>query len=82
MYRFDTVDGLDNMLIGSLGADTLVPGGDPDTRTFFHHGDKLTVNTRTGAADYEPIKPGDMFHSRISLRFHQWFGKGLVRPVA
>jgi len=81
MYKFNNVSGLDTFLLESLGVDLLLPSGSNDQVIFFHDGDKLTVNLTTGELCWEPIEPGKMSTSKLSLRFHQWWGKGLISKV-
>ena len=78
MYKFHNVDKLEDFLLESVGTDMLIPSCEKDTICFFHNGDKMTINTVTGDMVWEPICPGKMFTSRLSLLFHKWFGKGII----
>lgn len=81
MYRFRNIQGLEDFLLETLDEKFIIPSSNSEEIVFFHNGDKMTVNTNTGVIDWEPIKPGDMFTSKLSLRFHQWFGKGIIIVV-
>lgn len=78
MYKFRNVQDLETFLLDSLGVDLIIPSAAPDEITFFSNGDKMTVNTSIGKLLWEPIKPGDMFTSKLSVRFHSWWGKGII----
>ena len=84
MYQFRNIDNIENFLLDTLGVDLIVPSR-PESENeivFFQNGDKMTVNTATGEMMWEPLKPGDMFTSKLSLRLHQWFSKGLIIPMS
>lgn len=80
MYKFQHVPDVEELLLNSLGVDLILesPG---DNLVYFHNGDKMTVNTATGEMCWEPIEPGSMSTSKLALRFHQWWGKGLIREL-
>lgn len=81
MYKFRDTQGLEDFLLDTLGVEFLIPSSNPGEVAYFHNGDKMTVNVETGEIDWEPISPGNMFTSRLSLRFHQWFGKGIIETI-
>lgn len=79
MYEFTNIENLEEFLIESLGTEMIVLPYKAEETVFFHNGDKMTINTLTGSMIWEPIKPGCMSSSRLSMRFHQWFGKGIIK---
>lgn len=81
MYKFrnmQSIGNIEDFMLSYIGIDLLIPSQGPDELTFFHNGDKLTVNTKTGKLLWEPLKPGEMATSKLSMRIHQWFGKGII----
>ena len=81
MWKFQQTETLEDLLLSNLGDELIIPGGTDEQVIFFHNGDRLTVDLKTGITEWEPIKPGEFGSSRLSMRFHQWFGKGLIRPM-
>lgn len=81
MYKFKNVNNVEDFLLETLGADLIIPSESKDEIVFFHNGDKMTVNTITGNMLWEPLKPGGIFTSKLSLRIHQWFSKEIIVPV-
>ena len=55
--------------------------GEGNTVRFTHNGDDMAIELDTGIVHWEPLKPGDISSSKLSMRLHQWFGKGLIRPL-
>lgn len=80
MYKFREANGIEDFLLNSLGVDLIIPSSEPEI-VFFQNGDKMTVNVETGELIWEPIQPGEMFTSKLSLRIHQWFSKGIIVPM-
>lgn len=79
-FRFNT-DDVEDFVLNQLGVDLLIKSNNPDEIVFFSNGDRMTINPKEKTMDWEPIKPGEMFTSRLSLRLHQWFGKGHISPI-
>lgn len=79
VYRLCYIGNIKDFLLQYLESDLLIPSLNDNELTFFKDGDKLAVNLDDGLIQYEPLNPHDMFHSKITMRFHQWLGKGLVR---
>jgi len=81
-YKFKNIENLESFLIDkSLGIDLLVPSGEENCLAFFHNGDKMMVNTKTGKLEWDPLNPGEAFSSKLSLRFHEWFSKGFIELI-
>lgn len=81
-YKFrDTINDLETFLLCNLGPELLIPSSNSDEAIFFQNGDKMTINLITREMVWEPIKPGEMFNSKLSLRLHHWFGKGIITPI-
>ncbi len=74
---------VESFVLEKLGTDLLVPKASPnsDEAVYFQNGDKMTINLKTGMLLWEPMTPGKMFTSRLSMRLHQWFGKGWLKPL-
>ena len=70
-----------NFLSSQIPDEILLDDPRPDTLVYFHGGDKMTINTHDMTIEWEPLRPGEMFNSTLALRFHQWFDKGLIRPM-
>lgn len=81
MYKFKEVNGLREFLIKHLGEELIIQSQLKNEISFFQNGDKMTINTETGEMNWEPINPGKMFTSKLSLRIHQWFANGTIYPV-
>lgn len=81
MFKFRNVRNLEDFLMKSCGKELRIPSASENEVILFHNGDKMTVNLETGELEWEPVIPGEMFTSRLSLRLHQWFGKGIIVPV-
>lgn len=81
MYQFREVNGIREFLIKRLGEDLIIPSPFENVISFFQNGDQLNVNTETGVMTWEPLKPGEMFTSKLSLRVHQWFANGTIRII-
>lgn len=82
MYKFRETSGIEDFLLNSLGIDLVIPSFSKEEIVFFHNGDKMTVNTETGELVWEPVYPGEMFTSKLSMRIHQWFSKGIIVSVS
>lgn len=82
MYKFRETGGVEDFLLNSLGVDLIVPSSSETEIVFFQNGDKMTVNTETGELVWEPIQPGEAFTSKLSMRIHQWFSKGIIVPMS
>ena len=78
MYKFHNVDNLENFLLVNVGIDLVVPPYENNTICFSHNGDNMTINTVTGNMLWEPISPGKIFTSKLSLLLHRWFNKGII----
>lgn len=80
MWQFRNPGEVEDVLLNSIGTDYIIPGGSNDQTVFFHNGDKLTVDMKTGVAEWEPITPGSITSSKLAMRVHQWFAKGIITP--
>lgn len=81
MWKFKNTQGLENFLLTTLGTDMQLPSADENKMVFFQNGDKMTIDLFTGDLLWEPIAPGTMFTSKLSLRLHQWYSMGLIIPI-
>ena len=84
-FKFRNPETVEDTLLTSLDTKLIIPNdhkADPDEVTYFANGDRLTINMRTGEGIYDPVNAGSMCNSRISMKFHQWFGKGIIIEVA
>lgn len=81
MFKFRNVQNLEDFLMKSCGKELTIPSASKNEVVLFQNGDKMTVNLETGELQWEPVIPGEAFTSRLSLRLHQWFGKGIIIPV-
>lgn len=83
-FKFNERINVEEFLLESLGDSLIIPNHDfdgPDVVTFFHNGDIMKVDVKSGVLDWDTIHPGELGGSRLSLRIHQWFGKGIIIPV-
>lgn len=80
-WKFNSVSNLEDLLLNSIELELLLPSTSPGVLKYFHNGDKMTINLTTGAIEWEPIEPGSFTTSKLAIRFHQWFMKGLIHPV-
>lgn len=80
MWQFQNPEKVEKVLLDSLGTDYIIPGGSNDQTVFFHNGDKMTVDMKTGLMEWEPITPGSFTTSKLAMRLHQWFAKGIIIP--
>ena len=78
MYKFSRIPDIKNFVINSIGTNLLIPSDDNNKLVFFQNGDKMTIDCLGNNLLWEPISQGDMFSSKLSLRLHQWFGKGII----
>lgn len=81
MFKFRNVQNLEDFLMESCGKELRIPSASKNEVVLFQNGDKMTVSLETGELQWEPVIPGEMFTSRLSLRLHQWFGKGIIVPI-
>lgn len=85
MYQFKYKgDELERFLIDEqLGVEFLIENAypDPNKLTFFHHGDRMTVDLPSGVMEWEPIEPGSFTSSKLVMRFHQWFVKWIIKEI-
>lgn len=84
MYQFNYNGDLKKYLLEEqIGTELLIKNSlqTEDILTFFSNGDKMVVNLTTKVMTWEPVCPGDPTTSRLSLRIHQWFIKGIIREV-
>lgn len=66
-----------NLMLKRSEADEL----DDRVRTYFHNGDRLTVDLEAGTLEWEPLDPGKLASSQLSMRIHQWLGKYRICPA-
>lgn len=78
MFKFRNVRNLEDFLMESCGKELRIPSASENEVILFHNGDKMTVNLETGEMEWEPVIPGKAYTSRLSLRLHQWFVKGII----
>lgn len=81
MYKFKKIDKLEDFLLTNIDADLIIPSHSKDEVVFFQNGDKMTVNLNTGVLVWEPLSPGEMFTSKLSMRLHQWFASGIIYNI-
>lgn len=81
MFKFRNVQNLEDFLMESCGKELRIPSASKNEVVLFQNGDKMTVSLETGELQWEPVIPGEIFTSRLSLRLHQWFGKGIIVPI-
>lgn len=79
-FIFRNKSNIETILINDLGTNLIISKSN-DIIKFFQNGDNLTVNTKTGEVEYDPICPGTIFTSKISLRINQWFAKGIIKSI-
>ena len=81
-YKFqDRAGDLETFLLENTKMELAIPSNNSNEIVLFQNGDRMTINLITRVMVWEPIIPGDMFHSHLSLRLHQWFGKGFINPI-
>lgn len=78
-YKFRNMENIEDFLLESLGCEMLLPESTDTELKFFHNGDIMTINTKSGTMLWEPISPGSMTTSKLSMRLHQWYGKGIIK---
>lgn len=81
LWQFQDIENLEDFLLDTVGVDYLLPGANSNEAIYFANGDKMTINLSTGKMNWEPIRPGSLATSRLALRLHQWFNKGIIRPI-
>ena len=83
-FKFRSPGEAQEILLDSLDTKLIIPNDqsdDPNDVIYFANGDRLCVNMATGEGVYDPVHPGEAFSSRIAMKFHQWFAKGLITEV-
>lgn len=83
-WRFRHPEDVGDLIANDVGASFVLPkseGADPDVIELFHAGDRMTINAATGEMEFDSVNPGAFATSRLSLKLHQWFAKGVIRPV-
>ena len=78
LWRFKSVDSLEDILLESLGTELLLPATKPNVATYFHNGDTMTVDMLTGNVAFDTLNAEDLPSSKLGLRLNQWFAKGLI----
>ncbi|MCM1214144.1 MAG: hypothetical protein NC548_06440 [Lachnospiraceae bacterium] len=81
LWKFRDIENLEDFLLDTVGIDYLLPGSNHNEVIYFANGDKMTIDLSTGKMNWEPIRPGSFSTSRLALRLHQWFGKGIIHPI-
>lgn len=82
MFKFCRVENLEDWLLNEqLGSELLIDHSDPNVLVFFSNGDKMTVHISERIMEWEPISPGSLSTSRLSMRLHQWYGKGIIKEI-
>lgn len=83
MFKFRNMDNVEDFLLEYLGVEYLLTKSihSANTLIYFHNGDKLTVYLDTKELEWEPLRPGVMSSSRLSMRIHQWLSKGIIIPI-
>lgn len=81
MWKFNTPD-VETLLMERIDSKFMLPSvpDQPNLVRLFHNGDKMTVDLETGIMEWEPVEPGALGTSRLSMCLHQWFGKGIITP--
>ena len=76
MWQFQNPEKVEEVLLDSLGTDYIIPGGSNDQTVFFHNGDKMTVDMKTGLMEWEPITPGALQPANSPCDFINGLRKG------
>lgn len=72
---------IEETLLNGIEDKYLLPSRNPELVEYFMNGDKMSINISTREMEWEPLYPGEMHTSKLSLRLHQWFAKGIISPV-
>lgn len=81
-YKFNTTgEDLTSCLARSIPDSLRLPPEKDNCITYFHNGDRMDINIETGELVYDTVRPGNAFGSTLAMRLHQWFIKGVIRPV-
>lgn len=84
VYRFDTerVSSIEGLILNEVGEQFILKEARGNDRVvIFHNGDRMDIDLTKGTMDYDTAAPGQLGHSKLSLRLHQWFGKGIIHIV-
>lgn len=81
MFKFRNVDNIRDFLIQSCGEDLIVKTELDSIIKLTQNGDDMYVNLTNGEIIWEPLDSQNVFHSKLSLRIHQWFGKGIIITI-
>jgi len=76
------LEDIKSILHDTIGKDLRLPLASSEVAEYFHKGDRLSVNLKTGELCWDTVHPGEMFSSKLSLRLHQWLMKGLIVEIA
>lgn len=80
-WKFKNTPDVEDFTLNSLGIDLLISAPEDDAICFYSNGDMMTIWPKEDKLIWEPLHPGEMSTSKLSLRLHQWFGKGIIVPV-
>lgn len=86
MFRFFDKSGARELLDASIDRKLLLKRSEDDeladrVRTYFHNGDRLTVDLDAGTLEWDPVEPGKLASSQLSMRVHQWLGKYKIQVM-
>ena len=81
-FKFKSTEGLNDFIVNNLGTDLILPEStSPEVVEFFSNGDRMAINVKSGDIDWDPLNSGSLTTSKLSLRLHQWFSKGLIKEA-
>ena len=81
MWKFKDKEGIEDFVLENLGVDFLIPSESPNILKYSENGDEMVIDTENGTLNWDIVHEPTMFSSKLSFRFHQWFGKGIIYPV-
>lgn len=83
-YRFSPGIDVEDVLLASFDTKLIMPnepGDGPGTIRYFQSGDRMLVDPKNGMIEWDPIEPGRVTTSLLSMKLHFWFAKGMIRAI-
>lgn len=83
LFEFANKENIEDFLLENLGTEYLLLTKPKNVYTldYFHNGDRMSVDTKEGIIEWDPINPGEAATSKLNMKIHHWFYKGIIRPL-
>ena len=81
LWKFNEGYDIHDLLRSNIPENLKLPGSQTDKIEYFSNGDRMTIDLANRELEYDSANPGSMASSRLSMKLHMWFSKGIISPI-